>query len=329
VAPPLFSISVANWNNGASLGACLESVFSQRRDLFEFTGVDNGSKDGSEKLLRERIEAERKEGHPHRLELITYSANQGFGAAHNAAIAHSSGEIALVLNADARLAPGFLEKLEQGIRRHPEAAMYAVKIFLDDSGERLENVGLTFCADGQNRGAAHGELDRGRFEEPREAFCPSGAAGLYRREWLAKAGTFDASYFAYGEDFELGLRIRRAGGACRFLPNAVVHHTGPKSLGEASPERVRLIERNRLYTLLLHYPAAYVWRSPVATLDRFRVHWELARTTLRADLEALSRLPSLLWRRGEIARKFPMSAGTFEKWMADFGVSPEEMAAGV
>ncbi|MEW6775939.1 MAG: glycosyltransferase family 2 protein [Bdellovibrionota bacterium] len=346
---PLFTLSIANWNGGKTVEECLERVLAQPRELFELIVVDNGSTDGSERRVRQILDGARRGGFPGRIQLLTFSGNQGFSAAHNAAFASGRGELFFVLNSDAFLAPDFLESAAGAATRHPEAAMFAVKLYQDGACEKLDNVGLTFCADGQNRGLAHGESDGGKWDEPREVFCPSGAAALYRRQALEKAGTFDEDYFAYGEDFELGLRIRRTGGTCILLPGARAYHKGSSSLGEASPKRLRLIERNRIWTALKHFPARRLLELPGATAERFSAHYRMAKekrgtagkfverhglprlvqTVVRADLEALRGAPRMLWKRGELALKFPLSEKTFDDWLERFGVSPKEMGEGV
>lgn len=346
---PLFSVSVVTWNGGEFAERCIESVLRQPHDLFELIVVDNGSNDGSLARVEARLNRAREEGFSNRIRLVTNFTNTGYASAQNRAFENGTAEYALVLNQDAELAPDLLETLAGAIRRNPDTAMFAVKL-LDASQEGvLDNVGLTFCADGQNRGLAHGEKDSGRYEEIQEVFCPSGAAGVYRRKELEAAGGFDEDYFAYGEDFELGLRLRRMGARCLLVPHAEVTHQGSTTLGAASPKRLRLIERNRVWTLMKHWPLSRLAQAPGASVERFRAHWEQAQsgegvaadfvgerglpalvgTTASANLEALRGAPKMLLKRAQLAFQHPLSGAQLDEWIEDFGCTPGDLARGV
>src|SRR5262249_24922139 len=79
-------------------------------------------------------------------------------------------------------------------------------------------------------GRGSGELDRGQFDRREEVLFPDGAAALYRREMLDVVGLFDETFFAYGDDADLGLRGRLAGLACIYVPTAV-HYSIPSGNG--------------------------------------------------------------------------------------------------
>lgn len=347
---PLFTISVVNWNAGEHLEQCLKSVLAQPPELYELIVFDNGSTDGSRAKARALLDEVRLYGHPHRVEFIGSFENVGFAAAQNRSLSHASGRWFVMLNPDARLAPDFLEVVGGGIRRAPpEVGMFAVKLYREGGGNVIDNVGLTFCADGQNRGLGHGEPDRGQYESRRQVFCPSGAAGIYRREALAATGGLDEDYFAYGEDFELGLRLRRAGEQCALLSDAIAWHHGSTSLGEASPRRLTLIERNRIWTTLKHFPLGHLARVPVASIERYRAHWrlagerrgvagtfleshgaaEMARATLRGQGQALAGAPRMLLKRASLSISHPLGEKQFAAWLGEFGLSPTELAEGI
>ena len=79
----------------------------------------------------------------------------------------------------------------------------------------------------------------GRFDEEKEALYPSGCAGVYKKGMLDEIGQLDESFFAYGEDVDLGLRARWAGWECWYVPDAVVYH------------KYRITSYNVCYTKLL------------------------------------------------------------------------------
>jgi len=119
--------------------------------------------------------------------------------------------------------------------------------------------------------------------------CPSGVAGLVRREALEVVGGFDEAYYLYYEDVDWGLRARRAGWRTSFVRSARVLHGG--STGTASdPARRRYYNvRNRLRFSSRHSPVRgrlYAWLATLGLLAKQPVRWLSARR--RRDAEAVA-----------------------------------------
>jgi GT2 family glycosyltransferase len=76
---------------------------------------------------------------------------------------------------------------------------------------------------------------------------PSGGAAAFdRREFLAIGG-FDENLFAYQEDVDLVLRMRRAGGRCRLASEARGFHEHSGTLGSGSSQKNYLMGFGRGY----------------------------------------------------------------------------------
>jgi GT2 family glycosyltransferase len=89
-------------------------------------------------------------------------------------------------------------------------------------------------------------------DAPYEVTFASGAALVIRRDaWTELAG-FDDSYFLYGEDCELGLRLWLTGHRVGVEPRARVIHDYAFDKG---PRKWFLLERNRWRTVFALYPA--------------------------------------------------------------------------
>jgi N-acetylglucosaminyl-diphospho-decaprenol L-rhamnosyltransferase len=61
--------------------------------------------------------------------------------------------------------------------------------------------------------------------------CPAGTAAAFRRSAWDATGDLDEHIFAYGEDFDLGLRMRAAGWETSAAPAAVATHVGSATHG--------------------------------------------------------------------------------------------------
>ncbi len=267
-------------------------------------------------------ETEFGSGQPFRLKLVKNRENRGFCEANNQGIAAARAPFIALLNNDAEALPQWLEALLMAFQPDPGIGMAASKILVWEDPSRIDKAGHLIYLDGQNRGRGTGETDRGQYDVAEEALWPDGCAAMYRREMLDEIGGFDEDLFAYGDDAELGLRARIAGWRCRYEPAAVVRHHRGATLGVASPERIKLIERNRVLLAVKLFPWSLLWLNGVYYLGRIgagltaaarsegevrqfpgltgklRLAWAL----LQGDLAALMMLPRFLRKRREIEK---------------------------
>jgi GT2 family glycosyltransferase len=300
----LASVVIVNWNRRELLERALDSLQTQTEQDFEVIVVDNGSTDGSGRMLDLRASA----GYSRPLRVIANSENRGFCAANNQGIAVARGEYIALLNNDAEAGPEWLSAMCQALETRPDYGMAACKILDWDDPRRIDKAGHLIFWDGQNRGRGTGEMDEGQYDQVEDALWPDGCAALYRRSMLAEIGGFDEDFFAYADDAELGLRARIAGWKCIYVPDAVVRHRRGSTLGRFSSRRMELIERNRLLLVWKHFPwwlvclngvpylaraAAGMWAALKGRgeLSQFRGavgKWEVLRALARAQWEACS-----------------------------------------
>lgn len=103
-SPIKVSVIIPVYNAEKFLTACLDSVLEQSLKEIEIICVDDGSTDGSLKLLREYAEKNPK------IRAFT-QPNARQGAARNRALDHARGEYIAFLDSDDAFAPGALKKL--------------------------------------------------------------------------------------------------------------------------------------------------------------------------------------------------------------------------
>ena len=147
--------------------------------------------------------------------------------------------------------------------------------------------------DGQNRGRGTGEIDQGQYDKTQEVLSPDGCAALYRRKLLTQVGGFDESFFAYGEDADLGLRARWLGWKCLYVPRAVVHHHHSSTLGPYSDQKVYWVERNRLWLAVKNFPLPLLLFNPLFSLNR--IVWNICAALLHRGAAGNFRRNSSLW----------------------------------
>jgi len=334
---PLFSVIVLNWNGKAHLEGCLLSLGRQTYRDFETIVVDNGSTDGSAEWLEARRDG---------IRVVALAENRGFAGGNNAGIASARGEYVVLLNNDTETDPGWLQALSGAVRRHPGAGMFTPKILNFFRRDEIDNTGHVIYRDGLARGRHRLERDDGRFDEEGEALYPSGCAGVYRMRMLDEIGLLDETFFAYGEDVDLGLRARWAGWSCIYVPAAVVYHKYSATAGAFSPRKAFLVERNRLWILFKNFPWGRILESPFTTGYRYLMHLRgiltgrgasarfardhstprLFAVTLKAECAALAGLPRVLGARGRLRRLRKITTGEFSRLLDRYSMTAREAA---
>jgi GT2 family glycosyltransferase len=259
---PLISVIVVNWNGLVLLDECFESLFRQTWQNKEFILVDNGSTDGSRELLvswAERLP---------NAQTILLPTNTGFCKANNIAFARTRGEWIALFNSDAVAEANWLEELVRYGDSAKRVGMLASKILFQNPADVIDKAGHLIYWDGQNRGRGTMETDVGQYDRPEEILWPDACAAIYHRRIFEETGGFDETFFAFGDDADLGMRARLLGWSAWYVPSAVVHHRHSASFGVYSPLKVMLIERNRILLAVKNFPWPLLLQNPFWTVRR-------------------------------------------------------------
>jgi GT2 family glycosyltransferase len=197
------------------------------RDDVTLICVDNGSTDGSPGAVAERFPG---------VTLIECPTNLGFAGGNNLGISHALREgadwVALVNN-DATVAPDVIDGFEGAARTRPRAGILAGKVYFADRPEVVwfagQRVNLRLGYSGRPRG--YGRPDGSRYQRIETTDRAVGALMAVSREALERAGPLDEDLFAYVEDVDWAVRVRRAGFEIAFAPGARAWHGVSSSTG--------------------------------------------------------------------------------------------------
>src|SRR5438093_2383177 len=285
---PLISVIIVNWNGLGLLDECFTSLARQTWQKKEFILVDNASTDGSRELL---ISWARRLPHAQTILLPT---NTGFCKANNIAFTRARGEWIALFNTDAVAEPGWLKELVRYGDATKHVGMLASKILFQDPADVIDKAGHLIYWDGQNRGRGTMETDVGQYDKPEEILWPDACAALYHRKVFEETGGFDETFFAFGDDADLGLRARLLGWSAWYVPTAVVHHRHSASFGVYSPLKVMLVERNRLLLAIKNFPWPLLLQNPFWTVKRL---WWNAYGVMRKKGAAARFVETNGWRR--------------------------------
>ncbi len=250
VRPISVSILIVNYNGADYLPACLRALEAQTRPPDSILLVDNGSKDSSVPWAR------RQPG----IDVMALGENVGFARANNLGVSACRTDWVALLNADAYPDPGWLEALLRAAEESPGTAAFGSRQLLDDRPEILDGIGDVYHGSGLVWREGHGRRQEERDLVAREIFSPCAAAALYRRATFLDVDGFDADFFCYCEDVDLGFRLRLAGHRARYVPDAVVRHVGSVSSGGRRSEFATFHgHRNLVWAFVKNMPGALFW----------------------------------------------------------------------
>lgn len=275
------TIIIVNWNAGAQLRACLESIRQYGAAWVERTVVvDNGSTDGSDAGL---------DALPG-VTLIRAGTNLGFAAACNLGASDAAGEYLLFLNPDAALHEGTLP-ISLDFMDNPansKVGICGVKL-RDEAGHISRSCArfpsarsLALQAIGVDRIApilGHFMADWDHLQN-RQVDQVIGAFFLVRRQLFAALHGFDERFFVYFEDLDFSLRAHRAGWLSVYLADAEAFHAGGGTSRQIKARRLFYTLRSRILYAAKHFS---VPGSVLVTLVTFliepwsRAVWALGR----------------------------------------------------
>jgi glycosyltransferase involved in cell wall biosynthesis len=207
-SPPQISVIIPHYNDLENLGRCMVLLGEQTLppDNFEVVVADNNSRCGIEEVKRVC---------GNRARVIPVPI-QGAGAARNAAVAASRGEILAFIDSDCRPAPDWLER---GVAALAQAEIVGGRVDIEYSDPRnptgVEAFEMVFAFNFKRYIEKLGFSGTGNMFVPRATFDRVGEF----RERVA-------------EDFDWGQRAVAAGFTFRYASDAAVSHPARRNWNE-------------------------------------------------------------------------------------------------
>lgn len=241
------SIVIVNYNGGALVGRCIDSVYAHPPQcFFEIVLFDNGSTDGSCDQAKHLFPDVRVRRSP---------CNIGLARAFNLALTEAQGRFVLSLDSDTRVLPEAIDLLVRRMAASPKLGI---------AGAALLNLDLTPQKTARRAPTALSALFGRRslltrlFPDnrisrrylmddmlsrltPYEVDWVSTAALLFRREVAERIGPLDERFFVYWVDADWCARARKAGWTIEAIPAARVIHEENLKSGRRARRRTRMI----------------------------------------------------------------------------------------
>lgn len=276
------SVVVVGYNGEEFLGACLDSLAGTDvpPSQYELLFIDNASKDGTVAVLegfRGRF--------PH-FRIVQNDRNVGFAAAVNQAAALAEAPVLVLLNQDTVVERAWLRELLAPFERDPSIAAVGSRVVNGD-GPRLYAAALEVLYGGVC--IIH--------EGNRRTDAVSGCAMAVRLDTFRRLGGFEGALFMYGEDLDLGHRLRSAQYRITYAPKSVVHHRAARASRASTRTYMFYVARNRVLVCVRNYPRKRLYLladifilfplTALAELVRSRRRWEGVRWLFEARIDSL------------------------------------------
>lgn len=228
------SVIIITWNQRETVRSCLRTVVpSVNRELDEVVVIDNGSRDGTDKM----IAADFPSVLYHRV-----PKNLGVGPARNRGIALSSGRYLMTLDNDTLVAAGTSlgSEVEAVFMKYPKLGLFGFEL-LNYDGTRQRSArrfpaflnpiaarvpGASSMRFFRRMQADHlmEDVDFDAVRDLMEVDYVLGANQVFRRAVLGDTYSYDPGIFYGPEDYEFCLRVWRSGWTVGWTPAVKISH---------------------------------------------------------------------------------------------------------
>ena len=222
---------IVNFNGMKWVDACLTSVIKQKLPNHyesEIIFIDNGSTDGSEKLVKDKFPE---------VIVITLPQNLGFGSACNLGVSGTNAELIVILNNDTILNDGTLSCLLTELLTHSLDAIAAIEVPYEGGTSNLRRTTIDLFGY-----PVH--LYEGQRLSNLPSFYLSAVCLLFKRETYLDTNGFDEDFFMYFEDIDWFWRLQLQNYKFDYAYSCTVRHAGHGSTGGKKLSYDRFLWRN-------------------------------------------------------------------------------------
>ncbi|MCU1595481.1 MAG: glycosyl transferase family 2 [Frankiales bacterium] len=216
------------------LSDCVDSLLASVDVDLQVAVVDNGCTRADLTSIVSRGE----------IVLVSPGVNLGFSEGCNEGARRLTGDVIVLVNSDAVVAPDALSELAAALS--PAVGLTTACVLQADHPELVNSAGNPMHFLGASWSGGHGQ-PRSQHEVARDVVSASGAASAITRALWEELGGFEPSLFMYCEDADLSLRVWQQAKRVRYVPTAQVWH---HYAFERNPRKLYFLERNRLVVVL-------------------------------------------------------------------------------
>ncbi|MFB6199958.1 MAG: glycosyltransferase family 2 protein [Candidatus Nanohaloarchaea archaeon] len=286
-------IIILNWNGKEYTKDCIQSIKDNTSyENFDVVVVDNGSNDGSSKMIKEKFPE---------VKLIEKSRNLGFSIANNIGMYDNPGySFYLLLNNDTKVKEDWLSEMIETVKEHESAGIVGAKLLYPDNtiqhaGGKLKGGKSVHIGEGENPD---------KFDSDTKREYVTGAAFLIDSEVKKEIGYLDEVFTpASYEETDYCKRAKEAGYEIFFSSDSEIIHYEGKTRENTKNEQKYLIQRkNALVYLILNGGLTDLVRKLFVEMKHLTASiigykYNPRKALFTAHLGILKDLPALVYKR--------------------------------
>jgi GT2 family glycosyltransferase len=256
----ILSVIIVTWNTKTLVNECIDSIFAlpEYSDSVEIIVIDNGSTDGTDKLISEKYKE---------IVYIRNNDNVGYAPAVNQGVKIAEGKYVLLLGSDTVLKPNSLKRCISFLDENNNAGAVGCKLVFPDGSPQgnckkfptLRNGFFTYLSlDKLNH-----DYDMLWFNYDKTIKVDQIATTflMIKGDLIKKLGGFDERYKILYNDVDLCKRIWNENKEIYFLHDAeVIHH------GSYSTKKARYQVRRIMYDDIYRYYRTKFGRKSILLL---------------------------------------------------------------
>lgn len=237
---PLVSIITLNYNQAAVTAEFLESSKKLLYPHFEILICDMGSVEDPRNIFNGAEYPNAR--------LLLSKKNLGFAGGNNWGIRQARGEFIFIVNNDTDLSADIIQRLIQPFFQNRSIGIVCPKIKYFDDPRIIQYAGFRPMNSFTGRTSSIGdhEIDNGQYDVSGVTNGAHGCAMMVKKEVIKKTGLFPENFFLYYEEWDLSVRVQKAGYLIWYQSQASILHKESMTVGKENPMKTYYLTRNRI-----------------------------------------------------------------------------------
>lgn len=241
-------VIIVTYNNVKTIELCLNSLFKQLKVSFLTLVIDNGSSDGTQKIIRQYQKIR-----------FIQNKNTGFAGGNNLGIRYalkSKADYILILNPDVILDKNCLGNLVKAAKTNKDLSIIGPKLFTSLRKDKIWSFGgiLDFV---RYSAILIGFGKKDTYKNESNCEFISGTCMLMPFSLVIKGIKFEEKYFMYYEDVEFCLTAQKLGFSSHVTSEAYAIHLETSNVSKSknyylARNHLLFIERNAPFRVQLH-----------------------------------------------------------------------------
>ncbi len=308
----LASVVIVNYNSGKLLLQTVKSIIKSSYPYIEIIIIDNNSEDNSVNLVIEYLKNTRFDinNHYRSILFVLLNKNYGFSGGGYLGAMLARGNYVFISNPDIIVDYKAIEMMIYFAKKLGSNIITPLVLLMDEDGiVNTKGMDIHYAGFGLLRDV--GKIYDSVNDDIEIVMAPHGSFFVIPRHILNEIRGFDPTYTLFNEDTDIGWRAWIHGYPTIYIPYARIWHKWGYSTGKLSPNKLYLLERNRIITLLSNYTLGeLLYLAPIllaveAAILIYLLVNKIAGVKIQVYADIIRNINYIVNRKKKLKRKIP------------------------